>query len=178
LLGAARLLKGESKFVFLIIGSGAKMTALKEAVATSDLENFRFLPYQPREQLADSLAAADVHLVSLIPALEGLIVPSKLYGILAAGRPLIFVGDADGDIGRIVQRAHCGESVNVGDSVRLTEVLRYLEKDAETGVLMGVRARQVFAEEFSLDHAVGRWEALIELTFAARDADFRTSASL
>ena len=85
--------------------------------------NVRFLPYQPRDTLEDSLAAGDVHLVSLLPALEGLIVPSKLYGILAAGRPLIFIGDSGGDIGRVIERTQCGRLVRVGDSTALENTL-------------------------------------------------------
>jgi len=104
LLGAAEALRRERTFIFLVIGSGAKMAALKEGVAARGLDNFRFLPYQRRDMLEDSLAAADVHLVSLLPALEGYVVPSKLYGILAAGRPLIFIGDGKGDVGRVIEQ--------------------------------------------------------------------------
>jgi colanic acid biosynthesis glycosyl transferase WcaI len=108
------MLKDEPAFLFLMQGGGAKMAALKQAVDQRKLHNFRFLEYQPREALEDSLAAADVHLVSLLPALKGLIVPSKLYGILAAGRPVIFIGDATGDVGRVILDAQCGRVVAVG----------------------------------------------------------------
>jgi colanic acid biosynthesis glycosyl transferase WcaI len=162
LLGAADALKGEPAFMFLIIGSGAKMEALKRGVATRALDNFCFLPYQPRDTLDDSLAAADVHLVSLLPALEGLVVPSKLYGILAAGRPLIFIGDTDGDIGRIIERAQCGRFVRVGDSTALSDALRTLATGPEALAQMGARARQLLCEEYSLQRALKRWVALIE----------------
>jgi colanic acid biosynthesis glycosyl transferase WcaI len=162
LLHAAEALKQEPLFVFLIIGSGAKMEALKQAVAARALDNFRFLPYQPRSTLEDSLAAADVHLVSLLPALEGLIVPSKLYGILAAGRALIFIGDTDGDIARVIGRARCGRLIRVGDSIALRDALRGLQADSEELAHMGARARQLLCEEYSLQRALGRWVALIE----------------
>ncbi len=71
----------------------------------------------------DSLAAADVHLACLLPQLEGLIVPSKFYGILAAGRPTIFIGDTDGDLGRIIRATQCGASVAVGDADALLNVI-------------------------------------------------------
>jgi glycosyltransferase involved in cell wall biosynthesis len=162
LLGAADALKGEPIFIFLIIGNGAKMDALKRGVATRALDNFCFLPYQPRDTLEDSLAAADVHLVSLLPALEGLIVPSKLYGILAAGRPLVFIGDSDGEIGRVIQRAQCGRLVKVGDSEALVDSLRKLEAEPDVRALMGVHALKILCEEFSLKHAIERWVELIE----------------
>jgi colanic acid biosynthesis glycosyl transferase WcaI len=162
LLDAAEALKEESAFIFLIIGSGAKMEALKRGVATRSLGNFRFLPYQPRDTLEDSLAAGDVHLVSLLPALEGLIVPSKLYGILAAGRPLIFIGDADGDIGRVIHRAQCGRSVAVGDSKNLADSLRKLAAEPDIRALMGASARRILCKEFGHQQAVERWITLID----------------
>jgi glycosyltransferase involved in cell wall biosynthesis len=162
-LGAALVLAGQSSPpVFLFIGSGAKMDELKEAVAERALENFRFLPYQPRDALEDSLAAADVHLVSLLPKLEGLIVPSKLYGILAAGRPVVFIGDAGGEIGRLIQRADCGRVIPVGDAERLATVLAHMRADPGSCAAMGDRARRIFGEEFSLERAIARWTAVIE----------------
>jgi glycosyltransferase involved in cell wall biosynthesis len=162
LLAAAQMLERDSKVTFLFIGGGAKMDALKRAVAEHGLDNFRFLPYQSRDTLEDSLAAADVHVVSLLPALEGLIVPSKLYGILAAGRPLIFIGDADGDIGRVIVRAQCGRVVSVGDSTALRDVMRNLATDPEGLAHMGARAGQLFTEEYRLHRALQRWIAVIE----------------
>jgi colanic acid biosynthesis glycosyl transferase WcaI len=181
LLGAAETLKRDPAFIFLIIGSGARMDALKHGVAARALDNFRFMPHQSRETLEDSLAAADVHIVSLLPALEGLIVPSKLYGILAAGRASIFIGDADGDVGRVIDRAQCGRLVKVGDSTALVDMLRSLEAEPEALLSMGVRARQVFCGQYGLQRALDRWVALIEAASAAAAgvnegiADTRTS---
>jgi glycosyltransferase involved in cell wall biosynthesis len=103
-----------------------------------------------------------LHLVSLLPTLEGLIVPSKLYGILAAGRPLIFIGDVDGDIGRVIRRAQCGRSVTVGDSKGLADSLRNLAADPDVRALMGARARTLLCQEFGLQQAIDRWIALID----------------
>ena len=163
LLGAAQALTGEPGFIFLIIGSGAKMEPLKRGVATLALENFRFLPYQPRDTLDDSLAAADVHLVSLLPTLEGLILPSKVYGILAAARPVIFIGDADGDIARVIHRAQCGHSIAVGDSKALADCLRSMAPQQELRALMGSRGRQILCARFSLQHAIERWILMLEI---------------
>lgn len=162
LLGAAQLLESKSRFVFLMIGDGAKMAGLKRAVAARALENFRFLPYQPRESLQDGLAAADLHLVSLLPSMEGLIVPSKLYGILAAGRPVIFIGDLDGDTSRLIGRAQCGRPVSVGDSEGLARLLLELEADSDQRTLMGHQARRVLSDEFSLRHALESWRGVID----------------
>lgn len=157
LLAAAESLKLDRSFIFLIIGGGAKMPALKRAVAERALENFCFLPYQPRHSLEDSLAAADVHLVSLLPALEGLISPCKLYGVLAAGRPLIFVGERDGEVGRVVGNAECGLSVRVGDGSGLAGSLQYLRAQGEARLQMGIRARELACEKYTLTRATDRW---------------------
>jgi colanic acid biosynthesis glycosyl transferase WcaI len=162
ILGAAELLRADPAFVFLFIGSGAKMEALKKAVAALALDSFRFLPYQSRETLEDSLAAADVHLVSLLPPLEGLIVPSKLYGILAAGRASIFVGDLDGEVGRTTQRGECGRAVAVGDSPGLADALRDLKGEPEALAHMGYAARRLLCEQFGLQHALEHWWAVLE----------------
>jgi colanic acid biosynthesis glycosyl transferase WcaI len=181
LLGAAAALKGDPKFIFLIIGSGVRMQALKHQVTIQALDNFCFLPYQPRGTLEDSLAAADVHVVSLLPALEGLIVPSKLYGILAAGRAPIFIGDANGDVGRVIERAQCGRLVTVGDSTALVEVLKSLEADPEALLSMGTRARELLCGQYGQQRALEHWAAVIEAASAAAVcategfADIRTS---
>lgn len=162
LLGAAEQLGSESIFTFLIIGSGAKMDALKTAVASRGLINFHFLPHQPRDDLEDSLAAADVHLVSLLPVVEGFIVPSKLYGILAAGRPLIFIGGSDGEASRIIRRAECGMLVEVGDSHGLSQWLVKLAADLDWREKMGARARRHFCDEYSLHRAIERWTVMLD----------------
>jgi glycosyltransferase involved in cell wall biosynthesis len=116
-----------------------------------------FQDFQPPELLGDSLAAADVHLVSLLPALEGLIVPSKVYGILAAGRPAIFVGDTRGDVADLLRERDCGVAVAVGDSQGLVDQLRRLRGDRGRLEAMGCRARQVALEHFSGEQAASAW---------------------
>jgi colanic acid biosynthesis glycosyl transferase WcaI len=111
--------------------------------------------------LSDSLAAADVHLSCLLPQLEGLIVPSKVYGVLAAGRPTVFIGDPDGDVARVIRNAECGVSVECGDGIALARELRALRADGERLQAMGRRARQVFEERHTLDSASQRWQDLL-----------------
>ena len=108
ILGAAERLKNDPRIRFLFIGSGAQAESVRTAAAKRGLDNLMFQPYQPREMLKFSLGAADAHLVVLRPDLEGLIVPSKTYGCLAAGRPVIFMGDPQGEIGRMLAGVRCG----------------------------------------------------------------------
>jgi colanic acid biosynthesis glycosyl transferase WcaI len=157
LLGAARLLQGDPDIAFLITGGGAKAAQLREAVQAQNLSNLVFQDYQPPELLGDSLAAADVHFVSLLPALEGLIVPSKIYGILAAARPAVFVGDPDGDVARLIRESQCGIAVPVGQSARLASELRALRDDRPRLADMGRRARQLALSSYTSEHAVAHW---------------------
>jgi glycosyltransferase involved in cell wall biosynthesis len=161
LLGAAHLLRDESDIAFLITGGGAKAAALAGRVRREGLGNFVFQDYQPPELLADSLAASDIHLVSLLPELEGLIVPSKIYGILAAGRPAIFIGDRDGELASLVRESHCGIAVQVGDREGLAAALRLLRSDRSRLSSMGKRARELAVFRYSSEHAVTDWATLL-----------------
>jgi glycosyltransferase involved in cell wall biosynthesis len=161
LLGAARLLRADPDIAFLITGGGAKAQALRQAVQTEGLVNLVFQDYQPPELLGDSLAASDVHLVSLLPAMEGLIVPSKIYGILAAGRPAVFVGDPNGDLARLIREHQCGISVQVGQSAQLATQLRELRGDPARLEAMGNRARDLALSRYTSQHAVTQWLTML-----------------
>jgi colanic acid biosynthesis glycosyl transferase WcaI len=164
LLGAADLLRSDPSVAFLMIGGGAQMELLRRAVIERKLGNFHFLPYQPREELEDSLAAADVHLISLLPALEGLIMPSKLYGILAAGRPLIFIGDPVGDIAQVIRYGECGLSVEVNAHHDLVEAIQRLKSNPGTCAAMGERGRQMLLARYSLDKALELWKTVLQVS--------------
>ena len=163
IVAAATALRGHTDIVFLMIGGGAKMQMMQRFVAESGLTNFHFLPYQPREALSDSMAAADVHLACLLPELEGLIVPSKVYGILAAGRPAIFIGDEQGEIPQLVRETGCGESVRCGEGARLASLLLQLRNDRERLQRLGRQARATFEARFTLDRAVQKWLHLLHV---------------
>jgi colanic acid biosynthesis glycosyl transferase WcaI len=159
-LGAACLLRDDPEFAFLITGGGAKFAALQREAGAAALTNFHFQSYQPVERLADSMAAADVHLVSLLPEIEGLIVPSKYYGVMAAGRPAIFIGDQDGELAREIRAADTGVAIAVGDSEGLARELRLLRDDAPRLARLGANARRQAEERHSSQRAVRAWSAL------------------
>jgi colanic acid biosynthesis glycosyl transferase WcaI len=161
ILGAAEALRSDPRFAFLFIGGGATMDLLKSKIELRGIANFHFLPYQPRYELEDSLAAADLHLASLIPSLEGLIVPSKFYGILAAGRPVLFIGDQDGELSRVIRATHCGLVITTGDSIALVEAIKDLEGDGDQRVAMGVAARTLLCSRFSTKCALANWTRLL-----------------
>jgi len=161
LLGAARLLAGDPGFVFLMTGSGAQHAALQAAVQEQALTSFVFQDYQPSQRLSDNMAASNLHLVSLLPALEGLIVPSKIYGILAAGRPALFIGDPRGEVAALLNEHGCGVVVQIGDSAGLAEQLRALRADPFRLTEMGARARALATSRFTSRHAANAWLGLV-----------------
>lgn len=152
---------GTKQIAFLIVGGGALYNRFKEDTARRRLGSVRFEPLQPRERLSESLAAADAHIVSLKPELEGLIVPSKFYGIAAAGRPTIFVGDTDGEIARIIARCACGLVVPIGDGAALAQAICDLAQDPATCAAMGHRARRTLERIYEREIVVARWDELL-----------------
>jgi glycosyltransferase involved in cell wall biosynthesis len=170
LLTAAESLQEDTEIVFLMIGGGAGMSQLARAVEERGLKNFRFLPYQPRESLADALAAADVHWVSLLPALEGLIVPSKFYGILAAARPVIFIGDQDGELAREIRGCGCGATVAIGDTPELERLLCAWKADQALRDSMGHRGYRLYCARFGARRAFDQWKEILTPSNRAADA--------
>lgn len=149
------------QIVWLFVGGGALYETFKRDVIERRLSTVRFEPYQPRERLAESLSAADVHLVSLLPALEGLIVPSKFYGVAAVARPAIFIGDSDGEIARLLARHSCGITVTQGDAAGLAQTVLDLSANPARCREMGSNARRTFEAEFDKGIAVRRWQQLL-----------------
>jgi glycosyltransferase involved in cell wall biosynthesis len=147
--------------VWLFIGGGALYEQFKVEVERRKLSSVSFKPYQPREQLGAALSAVDVHLVCLRPELEGLIVPSKFYGIAAAGRPAIFIGAGNGEIAQLIARYGCGCTVEEGDGAGLVRTLLDLVANQSLCRDMGKRARRAFDVEFDKRVAVSRWQALL-----------------
>jgi glycosyltransferase involved in cell wall biosynthesis len=170
LLGAAAILARDGEIVFLMIGGGAGMPKLLNATIERGLNNFLFLPYQPREELGDSLAASDVHWVSLMPELEGLIVPSKFYGIMAAARPTVFIGNPDGELARAIRAGQCGVTVPVGDVDALVGAVRHLKNDTEYRERLGGNAYERYRERYSAQRAFDRWVRIIKPADAASGA--------
>ena len=160
IIGAMRLLATEPSIRFVITGGGAQLESVKRE--TSSLGNVEFRPYAPREQLSESLSDADVHLASLQPELEGLIVPSKIYGILAVARPAIFIGAANGEIGNMLTTNDCGFVVMPGDSAALAARIRELATDRDRAAAMGLRGRALYEERYAPAIALEHWERIVE----------------
>lgn len=162
ILDAAAHLKNRDDIRFVFIGDGAQAGHIAREVARRNLGNVDFKPYQPRDQLSYSLGVADLHLISLQPALEGLIVPSKFYGIAAAGRPTLYVGDPGGEIPAILAQADCGHTVRPGEAEALARYIEMLADDRPESARLGRNARDLFERKFSKVRALAKWKALID----------------
>jgi glycosyltransferase involved in cell wall biosynthesis len=147
-LEAADRLRSDKRILFLLVGEGARKNWLKERADSLGLPNVEFCPYQPKSRLAESLSAADVHLIPLLRAATGAIVPSKLYGILAVGRPYIAMMDDAAEAARLARDYSVGFVVSPEDSEGLTETIKWSSLNPEDLRLMGLRARRLAEDQF------------------------------
>jgi len=166
ILEAATRLQNRSEIAFLIIGGGINRDGFQDEVQARALTNVIFKPYQARERLAESLSVADVHLISLRPTLEGLIVPSKFYGIAAAARPSIFIGSSNGEIARLIRLHDCG-TVMVEDqpATLADQILWYCDHPAERQ-RQGTNALTAFKEHYDKAIQIARFEQCLRAASA------------
>jgi colanic acid biosynthesis glycosyl transferase WcaI len=130
---AAVQLKEFPDIQIVFIGEGVKKPLLEDQVRVTGLQNVRFLPYQPKEGLSDSFASADVFVVSLKRGLAGYIVPSKLYGILAAGRPYVAAVEEACEVAAITKKHDCGLLAEPAEPKDLAEKILTLYHDHAPG---------------------------------------------
>lgn len=160
-IDAAALLADQPQVLFLFIGDGNRRTSLEEAVKRRGLTNVCFLPFQPRDQLRWTYASSDVCLVSLKPGLAGYIVPSKLYPILAAGRPYVAAVEPMAEVAALTERHRIGLVVKPGDARQMADAILRLAGDSVAREAMGARAR-ITSELFARDRQVAAHAAVIQ----------------
>jgi glycosyltransferase involved in cell wall biosynthesis len=161
LVRATTFLRDLDHLRVVIIGFGARHAEIQSLAARLEADKVKFLPYQPREVLALSLAAANLHFVGLARGLSGYVVPSRLYGILAAGRPVIVSADPDSETAQVVAEVGCGVVLPPGRPELVARVIR----DAYDGKLdledMGRRGRAYVTAEADRAVALGRYRSLL-----------------
>ncbi|MDH3733906.1 MAG: glycosyltransferase family 4 protein [Gemmatimonadota bacterium] len=171
LLEAMRRMKDDPSTFFLFVGGGPRRKEIEAYAGEQGIENFRYLDYFPREQLAASLSLGDAHLLTLRHDMAGLAVPGKLYGIMAAGRPVLVVGPADCESAETVARLHVGAVVDPEASVRsppapdpsariVERLIDWRDAPAFRGE-MGRRARDALVAEFERDVTCAAWRDLL-----------------
>lgn len=158
---AAALLQNESHIRFLMIGSGMRRAAAESLAGKEGLGNMTWLPFLPKQSLADSLSACRVALISQREGLEGVAVPCKLYGILASGRCAIGAVPENSETARVLDEETCGHRVPPGDAKALADAIESLSRNPDSVVRMGVNARSAYQRLYTLKAALDRFEKLV-----------------
>jgi colanic acid biosynthesis glycosyl transferase WcaI len=161
LIEVADQLRSEEKFLFLFIGHGAAFSRLARDAEQRKLPNVRFIAPRPRHELAASLRAPDLHIVSLRAGCERLVFPSKLYGIAAAGRPIVFLGPPDSQIARAIVEGGFGSVCRPEDVANIVAQIRGWEKDRAQLRQAGTRARHFHELRGGRDRAAAQWDQLL-----------------
>jgi glycosyltransferase involved in cell wall biosynthesis len=160
-LDAASALTEHADIKFLFIGGGFLHEQLTQQIEARGLSNVILKPYQPRVRLPETLALPNLHWASLNPKLEGYIVPSKVYGVAAAGRPLLMIGDPDGEIGRRLSEFGFGLCAMPGDHEAVVEFILTQRASPELVADKGKRARHFLDQTASRTGAIEAWKTLI-----------------
>ncbi len=177
-LHAAELLRGDDRVRFAFVGGGKRKPEVEAFVRDRGLEACILEGHQPREALGDLLTAADLHLVTIRPGVEGIMVPSKLYGILAAGRPAILVGAEDGELARTIAEDQCGAIVRVGDAAALAAAIMRRVEDPSLAKAEGARGRRALEIRHSRRIRCEAWRHLLESLVADESSHTMPAAAV
>ena len=162
LLDAAEIVAARApEVLFAFVGGGPRRGEIEAEAKRRKLPNVDFKGYVPRETLRHSLPAGDVHFVSLEPAQTGVAVPGKLYGILAAGRPVLFVGAERCESADAVRDGSAGFTFGPGDGAALAKAILELRADRELRERLGANARRAFLARYERRVACGQWSDLL-----------------
>jgi glycosyltransferase involved in cell wall biosynthesis len=157
MIDSANELKGRKDILFLFIGNGGKKAKIQNMAKKVKLDNVKFLPFQPMDRLSESLSMADVSLIGIYPENEGVIMPSKLYSLLAVGRPIICVSDPKSEVANILERAGAGIQSSVDDPKDLAKKILGVIDNPIRGIIMGQNGRKYFIENFERKIITKQW---------------------
>ena len=143
ILNVCLKLRKNPGILFVFIGYGQRLREIESFKQKHNLDNIELLPFQDRDKLSRSLSAGDVHFVSLREGFEGLVVPSKTYGIFAAGRPVIYQGDPHGEIAYVIAEEKVGRVVAPANPEGLEEAILTYLNDPLLAYDQGGKARQL-----------------------------------
>jgi glycosyltransferase involved in cell wall biosynthesis len=158
LLQAAEILRDENTGL-VFIGDGANRKAMQSSVNGSP--NVRFLPFRPASEIPHVMAAGDLHIITVKRGLEGVVVPSKLFSTLAAGRPVLVVAPSECDASRIVRESGCGITADPDDPNSVAAGIRELRDNPRRLAEMGRRARET-SEKYARVKELAKFPSIIE----------------
>jgi colanic acid biosynthesis glycosyl transferase WcaI len=161
LVRATTFLRDLDRLTVAVVGEGSRRAELVALAELLETDAVRFLQYQPRSALSESLSAATIHVVGLAKGLSGYVVPSRLYGILSVGRPVIVAADRDSETAQLVERVECGVVVPPGRPELLAAAIRKAYEGELPLEEMGKRAREYVTEEADRTVAIDRYRRLL-----------------
>ena len=162
LIDVAERLRDQSDLLFVLIGSGSAEAGLKAEVVERKLTNVRFFPYQAREALGDSLSAADLHVIMVHPAALAYLMPSKLYGILAASRAIVAAVPARSELAELIGHQRLGYVVPPGNCDAMASAIVTASRNRTETAAMGHRGRMLAEERFDRSHATRQFGDVLE----------------
>jgi glycosyltransferase involved in cell wall biosynthesis len=157
ILKCAQLLTSRTDIKFVFIGNGVGSHIIKQAIAAGQLPNALQLPYQDREVLPYSLTACDLSLVSILPNVGDTIAPSKMYGMLAAGKPVAAICPTDNYLREIVDEGNCGACFENGDAQGLADYICWLVSNPQFQDNLGKNARKLLERHYTIDQAIPKY---------------------
>jgi colanic acid biosynthesis glycosyl transferase WcaI len=162
LLEAAALLAAERDILFLIVGDGVAKPDLKRKAQQLNLRNVRFMPFQPSASLPWLRAASDVQVSLYKRGSANASLPSKIYEIMASGRPLLASADRESEVWRLVGDTQCGVCVEPEDAGQLAQAILTLYRDPALREAMSRRGRQHAVQSYSRQVVVDRYHDLFQ----------------
>ena len=162
LIESAKKLIHRDNIHFVFIGWGAKEYWLRNSVKEANIQNITILPPQPRSDLSNSLNACDIAIISFIPGMAGVSVPSRMYNIMAAGKPIIAVADSDSELTIALQEENIGWVVPPNQPDKLVETILDAKNNRDRLIEMGKRARAVAESKYSFKNAINKYYTLIQ----------------
>jgi colanic acid biosynthesis glycosyl transferase WcaI len=154
LLECAELLRDQTDINFLFIGEGAKNNLLIESAKKRNLNNVIVKPFYSRERQLDVHTACDIAVISFIPGMAGISVPSRMYNVMAAGKPILAITDPESELAMVVKEEDIGRVVESYKSQDIINVLLSMRKNKSELCEMGLRARKVAEEKYSYDRII------------------------
>ncbi len=158
---AADRLRQRDDVLFLFVGDGVLKPRLVELAHKKGLSNVRFLPYQPKDRIAQSLSAADLHLVPLDPRIASCLMPSKLYGILACGTPVLAIAPEDCELAELTREHDVGVVVPPGKPEAIADAILRLVDEGWDLAAMGERARQLATQSYDRKRVITQFNAML-----------------
>lgn len=147
--------------LFIFVGGGIRKSELLNEFSAEEQQNVIFMPFQQNVDFNNILAASHVHLVTLKNGLEGMAVPSKIYGILAAGRPVIALVPEFSEIAYIIKEENCGLVVNPADLEGLINAISFLKNNENQRKQMGMNSRKAFEKKYTTKIIAQKYKALL-----------------